>query len=251
MKNNITINTNTNPVNALHQVLKWTSEHPSEVNYFIVFSTHNKENKQKPFIIPEQKLIQRKENYVSGKGLNFKDDKRDTIRKLYIDDGKFEVKMPCTSLNPETRKLETSKITTLMPKGLHVRSKHETNEDGEIYPFLDFEFSEKHASKAFTDLVLGNEEITVEKVKNLIKIRKIDGGVWLNYYIEKTNDNGFSEFSGCVSGNNMIKELSVKTQVGKRTSKHTEEVGEEFETMIDTVIYPQIVEHLKLIKSSL
>lgn len=251
MKNNITINTKTNPVNALHQVLKWVAEHQNEVNCSIIFSTYNKDNKQKPFLIQEEELIQKKENYVPGKGLRFKGAKKDKIRKLYIDDGKFEVKMSCKSLNPETRKLETSKITTLMPKELYIRSKHETNEDGEIFPFLDFEFSEKHASKAFTDLVLSDEEITVEKVKNLIKIRKIGGGVWLNYYIEKMNDTGFSKFSGCVSGNNMIKELSVRTEVGKRMSTHTEEVGEEFEALIDTVIYPQIVEHIKLIKASL
>ena len=237
--NNITINSK--PVNVLNEAFNWIE------NTFMCFKTStNAKN------LSIWGFNASKEDFKASQGL-IRYGKKKAIRKIEIKNGSLCLKEKC-----HVHKYVDGKSIKIMDSYMNIKPDelyfvHDEGEDGEktftkaIEPWIYFGFSPSHFNKAVISFIENDEDVTIEKVKNLIKIRKIRGGL----YINGKNDVDIVEFSGSKSGNNKIDSINMSMRLGDTKVRRSEKCTKKFDELMDKFVYSELVDYIKLIKSSI
>ena len=232
------ITINSTPTNVLNEAFNWIE------NIFMCFST--KTNAEK---LPIWGFDASKEDFKAGQGL-IRYGKKKAIRKIEIKNGSLCLKEKChvhKYVHGKSVKITDSHMDILADELYFVHNEDEGEFEKEIEPWIYFGFSPSHFNKAVISFIENDEDVTIEKVKNLIKIRKIRGGL----YINGKNGVGIVEFSGSKSGNNKIDSINMSMRLGDTKVRRSEKCTKKFDELMDKYVYSELANYIKLIKSSI
>lgn len=235
------ININSTPTNVLNEAFNWIE------NTFMCFKTSTNAKNLRVW-----GFFASKNDFKPNEGL-IRHEKKKAIRKIAIKNGSLCIKENCCShkyVDGKSVKITDSHMN-IVPDELYFV--HDEGKDGEksftkaIEPWIYFGFSPKHFNKAIIDIIQNDEDVTIEMVKNLIKIRKIRGGMYLN----GKNGTDIVEFSGSKSGNNKLDSINMSMRLGDTKVRRSEKLTKKFDELMDKFVYSELVNYIKLIKSSI